>query len=1202
MLRTLCILVSQTINDELIQFYSLTLLTENLVSEETFLATILASKDQVINMTASSFQTSLSVLRAFIQGNGLLNRLGSNYRLMNVFLAQDAPFMRANVNMFPSPDKCKCDVSSYCKANTGIYSLLPTNSPGSAHIDYPYMQRFSSYDIRNLFNVSGIYVGCVILDAVLQSDLSCLYNSSCLSQLNNYLNNSLYPFNATPLNSVSYSSLPTVNDLIENLMVDEWIFNSSYQSYFSQCNSSICTYTYTKQFDVLFMITTVIGSIGGIVTILMLVTLPLVTFIRRFVYRRRQQQPMIQTEIDRETPGSLRQNFQATLLKTKDFVISFNLFKDPYKQSAHDLNNQRITTRVFIILMIITLSLLILYTSLTIVTETVTVRQPTTDVYTVLQTKYSQTLVCPCTQITIDYEKFISFHPTFHQICSSDFITTQWINFFLTDVQILATDIRNVAPLYYRTLSAFCNLSVDTINNALLIFNFTKYVTKNVQQINLFQSQTQQIVNLFKKSTANSYLQAFSVYREMFSGNALFSGLLTSYRFSLVGNSSNDEIIDPYIFDHYYDNGTFSYSCSCKTDPSTCGIPGRFANLSGNHAAITGYMSGFWYGCYTVEALFQSTFICYFNQSCLDQLYKVISSVSLYPFNATAMIYNSSNTQYQNTTKIQQIVEHLMIEQWNDQISFTSYYQQCNPQFCVYTYNKQGDLTYIFTTIIGLIGGLTTIFRIIIPPIVKFIRRNKRPQLTETEVEEYENATSSIRKYSQMLTNFIKTLNLFKDPNERSIEQIQHQRIYTRIFIILLSFSLVIILIYVSVENITQIVTVKNPSIDQFNQLYQRYSDNLQCPCKTLSIQYQNFIQFNPQFHSVCTSDLVTSRTWLNIDYPRSEFTSRNTLKFHAKIDDFRHISSPLFELLNSSCQLSSQTVNITLLTFNSTTFTTSNLISREQFSAQTSQIIVQFIENTAHSFLSNFWFVNNMTAANMLVSALLSDSALTVYPQYYYDGNYDYNGYVYEYTYEYIFDRRDQIYNSTVTGSNCDCQENSFCVQQAVVYDLNGTTAIFHIPGIYVGCYLIEGLLQSDLQCFYDDLCLQKLIDSLNISTDTSPLSNSTSKYKVTTNLLEILSNLMIEQWNNESSYENYFNECQPNECSITYVNRGNIIYIITTMTGLIGGLTKFYLFITPLVVALILFVISQFKQKNLVNNRIAALDTMARKPSAHT
>jgi hypothetical protein len=145
------------------------------------------------------------------------------------------------------------------------------------------------------FTWAGINVGCFILDAVLQSDLSCLYDNSCLSQLNTYLNDSLHPFNASSLN-VSYSSLPTVNNLVDNLMVDEWQFNSSYESYFSQCNPSTCTYTYATQFDMLFIITTVMGSVGGIITILMLLTLPLVSFTRRFVCRR-WRSPVAQIEI-----------------------------------------------------------------------------------------------------------------------------------------------------------------------------------------------------------------------------------------------------------------------------------------------------------------------------------------------------------------------------------------------------------------------------------------------------------------------------------------------------------------------------------------------------------------------------------------------------------------------------------------------------------------------------------------------------------------------------------------------------------------------------------------------------------------------------------------------------------------------------------------------------------------------------------------
>jgi hypothetical protein len=80
-----------------------------------------------------------------------------------------------------------------------------------------------------------------------------------------------------------------------------------------------------------------------------------------------------------------------------------------------------------------------------------------------------------------------------------------------------------------------------------------------------------------------------------------------------------------------------------------------------------------------------------------------------------------------------------------------------------------------------------------------------------------------------------------------------------------------------------------------------------------------------------------------------------------------------------------------------------------------------------------------------MLISALSSDSVLARFPQYYYDYN--------SYHYEYVYDRRDQEYNSNLTGIDCDCQENPFCVQQAIVYDLDAATMLFLVPGkLYMG------------------------------------------------------------------------------------------------------------------------------------------------------
>ncbi|CAF3700640.1 unnamed protein product, partial [Adineta steineri] len=143
----------------------------------------------------------------------------------------------------------------------------------------------------------------------------------------------------------------------------------------------------------------------------------------------------------------------------------------------------------------------------------------------------------------------------------------------------------------------------------------------------------------------------------------------------------------------------------------------------------------------------------------------------------------------------------------------------------------------------------------------------------------------------------------------------------------------------------------------------------------------------------------------------------------------------------------------------------------------------------------------------------------------------------------------------------------------------------------IFVGCYLVEAVLQSDLRCFFDIGCLQQLIDSLslvNISALDIILNSTASHYQEKSSLLEIVSNLMIEEWNNQTFYNNYFNICQPSVCTATYIGYGNIVYIITTIIGLIGGLTKVYRFIVPIFLRIIVRVIIPFirKKRGMNNN----------------
>ncbi|CAF4547553.1 unnamed protein product, partial [Didymodactylos carnosus] len=269
---------------------------------------------------------------------------------------------------------------------------------------------------------------------------------------------------------------------------------------------------------------------------------------------------------------------------------------------------------------------------------------------------------------------------------------------------------------------SFCDLSLKTIENELSIFNSTKYVTKNVYLQDSFQSQSEQIVARFIQRTINTFLLTLSVVRGASTSNQLYSGPLTNWIFTTT------DLLSPQFY--YNDTANPSMYCSCKIDPTTCGALVGVYDYMGTPLTIPNFRIG----CYVIETTFSSTFECFYNQTCFNSFNKLIYSNSYARFNATPMIWSQNTSRYLPTTKIQTIIEQLMIERWNDEISFESYFNECNPNKCVYTYNKQVDVIYIITTIVGLIGGLTTVLQILISALVAFARRQKRPvNLTSTQ-------------------------------------------------------------------------------------------------------------------------------------------------------------------------------------------------------------------------------------------------------------------------------------------------------------------------------------------------------------------------------------------------------------------------------------------------------------------------------------
>ncbi|UJR19443.1 hypothetical protein I4U23_022573 [Adineta vaga] len=170
--------------------------------------------------------------------------------------------------------------------------------------------------------------------------------------------------------------------------------------------------------------------------------------------------------------------------KTK--IKNINLFEDVEKVNEEDIKNQKISTIIFLILFILSTIGFFLYASLTPITKTVIIKQPTLSDYKQLEQKYPNSLVCPCNSVSNVYNKFISsFTPTFTPICLSDFVIDSWLNYvnyrsFLERQYHYTWDFRHSAYAFFAIIRTLCLLASHTINDQLITFYSTILLTDNV--------------------------------------------------------------------------------------------------------------------------------------------------------------------------------------------------------------------------------------------------------------------------------------------------------------------------------------------------------------------------------------------------------------------------------------------------------------------------------------------------------------------------------------------------------------------------------------------------------------------------------------------------------------------------------------------------------------------------------------------------
>ena len=161
-----------------------------------------------------------------------------------------------------------------------------------------------------------------------------------------------------------------------------------------------------------------------------------------------------------------------------------------------------------------------------------------------------------------------------------------------------------------------------------------------------------------------------------------------------------------------------------------------------------------------------------------------------------------------------------------------------------------------------------------------------------------------------------------------------------------------------------------------------------------------------------------------------------------------------------------------------------------------------------------------------------------------------------------------------TWSGGQFRCHSGNNCTAGTVVW---------RATSLVTSCSVIETGFASDFRCFFDQTCVNTILPMHNVDMpDRLPLPSTTlaitaldssapSAFLPTDPMETIFGKLMIEEWQVDTNFDDYYNSCTPATCTYKVYRQVDLLYIVTILVSLFGGLVVVFRLLVPVVVRLL-------------------------------
>ena len=610
-------------------------------------------------------------------------------------------------------------------ASTCSCLLLPTDCQFLTLLYEVNSDRF--YPHRNFVGMSG---GCIPWLGLLVSDTTWWHRTDIIDQIrllfNDHLRNLPDPI-IIPLSNYTQTrfrltdgSHPLFEDLLKQALLEQWTGDlTRFDLFYEECAPSECTYLIQSQRSRLAALLLLISICGGLNKLLRwfsLIMLRLVFYLRNRYRHQRDRGKMILMFMMRCNMHLIVGEWRI-IGNMRRSLIELNLYRSRSIEVSHIQREQR-QTRLYLCLLSIAVVVLISYTSSEehAVVETI---NPPSDAaeYEQLRGMYGDTLECPCSRISLEYNIMIpklkveSLHP----ICNSSFVTSKWYANYASFFDITSKrrqDFARVLVPLFRLISALCSLARDQISNNLVSFLSSTRVVNRVISTQRFEQRLNSTIIQLQQQIPAQFAQNLDLIRLSQQGNGLISAFGSNWEY-LVRN--NNRTIGAFLTRRSltYENGT----CSCALSPK-CSMPATM--FTGNDEVFFTSKT-LRLGCTILETVLQSSLECFYSKSCFALLIDgwfldhPWIDPSIWNMSQGHNAINHGLSTFAENDTMETIVSRMFINRWEHELSYEGFFRGCATRECTYTRHYRFDVLDIVTTFLSVFGGLSIGLHFLVP-------------------------------------------------------------------------------------------------------------------------------------------------------------------------------------------------------------------------------------------------------------------------------------------------------------------------------------------------------------------------------------------------------------------------------------------------------------------------------------------------------